>query len=547
MKKLIRMSAVTVALMLVGSSLSGCSNTPSTSSGSSSSASGSSSETGSSGSQSSSSEEAYVNPDVQLPTTMALSEFNAAYTSVAPIEINFWTGFGAAVTANVDSGIGEFQAAYPNIVVTHTSKGGYDNLQKAINLSITSNTYPNVAIGYPDHFAGYIDSQIQYALDPFIENAEYGVDMSDYVADYIHENQTFQFKDRAKTDGYTLGLPFNKSTEVMVYNETFFTWAHSKDASIVIPETWEDVSTVGAKIINLLTTGAYFGHKIDTLGNKNDAATGANVLIDLTTITADIFYPFSYDSQSNFFISLVRQWGGQYTEMGPDISSGYAVFDNDETRAALTFIKGLYDDHIVGIPVTWGETSYCSIPFKSVKSIMTISSSAGVYNNIPTGDAFQIGIATVPYHQGGVKTVISQGTNMAIFKTTDAAKALASWLFVRFMTTTYNATFAIDSGYFPVTYTGLNSINYQTYINVTEDSASNLSKIHAAKVNFEAYSNQASGWVKFVDPGFVGSSTIRAEAANIIPLLFYGDETTNYPQGAIDYAMSQLTDYVKPE
>jgi len=543
MKKLIRLSVMTAALMLIGSSISGCSNVPSTSS--SSSATGSSSDTGSSGD--SSSETPYVNPAVQLPETMALPEFNAAYTPEAPIEINLWTGFGAAVSANIDTGIAEFEAAYPNIVVTHTSKGGYDNLQKAINLSITSNTYPNVAVGYPDHFAGYIDSQIQYALDPFIENPEYGVDMEDYVADYINENRTFLFKDAAKTNGYTLGLPFNKSTEVMVYNETFFNWAATKDASIVIPETWEEVSAIGIKIINLLTTGAYFGHKIDTLGNKNDAATGTSVLIDLSTITADNFYPFSYDSQSNFFISLVRQWGGQYTEMGPDSSTGYAMFDNAQTVEALTFVKGLYDSHVLGIPVTWGETSYCSIPFKSIKSVMTISSSAGVYNNVPAGDAFQIGVSTVPYHQGGVKTVISQGTNMCIFKTTEAAKALASWLFVRYMTTTYNGTFAMDSGYFPVTYSGLNAPAYQTYINLTEESASNLSKIHAAKVNFNDYSNLSAGWSKFVDPGFVGSSTIREQAGYIIPMLFYGDETTTYPQGAIDYAMSQLGDYIKPE
>lgn len=519
MKKLIRLGVLSIASLIVGAASTGC--TPISN---------------------------WTNTEVVLPNaTMTMAEFDAAYTPTAPLEINFWTGFGSAVSAVIDSGISEFEAAYPNIVITHTSKGGYDNLQKAINLSITSETYPNVAIGYPDHFAGYINSSIQYALDPFIENTEYGTDLTDYISDYMKENQTFQFKDEAKTQGYTLGLPFNKSTEVMVYNKTFFTWATSKDATIAVPSTWDDVATMGGKVIDLLTNGGYFGHKIDATGTLNDSATGLNVLIDLTGITAENFYPFSYDSQSNFFISAVRQWGGVYTEMGEDISQGYALFNNPNTVEALTFLKGLYTDHILGVPATWGETSYCSVPFKATKSIMTISSSAGVYNNVPSGDAFEIGISTVPFHSTENQSVISQGTNMAIFKTSDDAKALASWLFVKYMTNTWNSQFAIESGYFPVTYSGLNSTAYQNYINTTEDSSSNLSKIHAALVNFESYSNTESGWTKFVDPGFVGSSTIREQAGYIIPMLFYGDAGTMYSeQQVLDYAMSQLGDYVKP-
>ncbi len=488
----------------------------------------------------------YINPEVQLPETMALADFNAAYTAEAPVEIEFWTGFGSAVSAALDEGIALFSEAYPNILVTHVSKGGYDNLQKAINLSISSNTYPNVAVGYPDHFAGYIKSNIQYALDPFMENADYGVDVNDYVADYMVENQSFQYKDEAKTEGYTLGLPFNKSTEVMVFNKTFFTWAASKDATIVVPETWDEVSTVGQKIVTMMTSGGYFGHKIDALtGNISDNTT--RVLLDFTAVTPEAFYPFSYDSQSNFFITAVRQWGGIYTEMGEDISEGYALFNNAQTVEALTFFNGLFNDHVLGVPATWGETSYCSVPFKSLKSVMTISSSAGVYNNVPTGDAFTVDVATVPYHDASRMNVISQGTNMAIFKTEDAAKALASWLFVKFMTTTWNAEFAVQAGYFPVTYSGLNSDLYQAYINTLQDSASNLSKIAAAKVNFEAYSDATSGWTKFVDPGFVGSSTIREQAGYIIPMLLYGNAGVMMSeQEVLDYAMSQLADYVKP-
>jgi ABC-type glycerol-3-phosphate transport system substrate-binding protein len=81
--------------------------------------------------------------------------------------IDLWTGFGAAVTADLQEVLDDF-TAQTGIKVTHTSKNGYENLQSAINLSASTSTYPNVSVGYPDHFAGYIDSNIQLSLDGFI-------------------------------------------------------------------------------------------------------------------------------------------------------------------------------------------------------------------------------------------------------------------------------------------------------------------------------------------------------------------------------------------
>jgi ABC-type glycerol-3-phosphate transport system substrate-binding protein len=261
--------------------------------------------------------------EVQLPTEAAaltLDQLEANYTEEEPLEIDFWTGFGGAVTSTgILPAIEAFETEYPFIKVNHTSKGGYDNLLKAINLSITSNSYPQVAVGYPDHFASYIRSSIQYALNPFIESTDpdIGVDIDDYVADYMVENRSFQFKDEEKTDPYTLGLPFNKSTEVMVVNQTFMDWIATKDDRIVIPTTWDEVRTVGLYILATMGRIGAYGHKIDENGDVNDNAGKLGhpkLLLDFSAVTSDEFRPFSYDSTSNLFITMVRQWGGQYTK-----------------------------------------------------------------------------------------------------------------------------------------------------------------------------------------------------------------------------------------
>ncbi len=494
--------------------------------------------------------------EVQLPTEAAaltLAQLEENYSAEEPLEIDFWTGFGGAVTSTgILPAIEQFETEYPFIKVNHTSKGGYDNLLKAINLSITSNSYPQVAVGYPDHFASYIRSSIQYALDPFIESTDpdIGVDIDDYVADYMVENRSFQFKDEEKTDPYTLGLPFNKSTEVMVVNQTFMDWINTKDDRIVIPTTWDEVRTVGLYILATMGRIGAYGHKIDENGDVNDNAGKLGhprLLLDFTNVTSDEFRPFSYDSTSNLFITMVRQWGGQYTKMGENITKGYLQYNTQSTLDMLDFFRELHDDQIFAIPTSFGEASYNSVPFVSLKSVMTVSSSAGVYNNVPVGDAFKVSIQPVIGKDADHKYVISQGTNLAMFKNRDEEKVLASWLFVRYLTTTANAEFALNTGYYPVTETGLNSTFYQNYISTTGDSEYNMSKINAAKVNADVYGASANNWHKFVDPGFVGSSDIREQIGTIFPMLFYGkDGVAMTSQEIIDYSYTSLSRYIEP-
>ena len=87
------------------------------------------------------------------PNVISISKLKERYTENNPIQINFWTGFGKDITEGLDQIIADFEAEYPYIDIVHESKGGYSGLTKAINLAITTRKYPQVALGYPDHFA----------------------------------------------------------------------------------------------------------------------------------------------------------------------------------------------------------------------------------------------------------------------------------------------------------------------------------------------------------------------------------------------------------
>ena len=456
--------------------------------------------------------------------------------------IQFWTGFGAAVNGVLEPLIAEFEEQNPGIDVAYETKSGYDNLQSAINLSVSSETYPHVAVGYPDHFAGYISSNIQLPLDSYI-TGEDGVDLTDFYPDYMLENQSLVYRKDAnnqpdKNNPYTMGLPFNKSTEVMVVNKTFFNWIKTKDATIEVPVTWQEVQSVGQKIITVLTNGNYFNTEIKD---------GDTLILDLKGVTADIFRPLAYDSGANFFITAVRQWGGIYTEMGDDIRTGFIRFDTQATRDALTFFENMYNTGVIGLPANWGEASYSSNPFKAVKTVMTISSSAGVTNNVPAGNLFEVDVRPIPYNATGSRYVISQGTNLAMFdRGTDEEKA-ASWKLIKFLTTEANDRFAQGTSYFPVTKTMAESAFYQGFLNAPDTTLTSTEKAikSAARVNSTVYDLESSNWTKFVDPGFVGSSRVRTEVGLIMGLLFNEEGTRGTVEGVLNYVMNQLSDFTE--
>ncbi|NLI95072.1 MAG: extracellular solute-binding protein [Erysipelotrichaceae bacterium] len=431
-------------------------------------------------------------------------------------QIYFWTGFGTSITDSLTRLISQYQQDNDEYeIVLETDGGGYDSLQRKIGLSVTSETYPHLAVGYPDHMAGYIGFNILQPLDEFIE-AEGPAFIEDFHQDYLVENQSLE-TDR-EGNQLTWGLPFNKSTEVMVANKTFLDYVQTFDASIVTPETWEEAEVVGEKILKVMKDNDLYGKEV----NHGDKILNLN-------FKEEEFRPFSWDSTANMFITIVREWGGTYTK-ADSWQRGTYQFDSAETREALTFFKGLADAKIMGVPQNWGESSYSSIPFNANKTVFTISSSAGVKYNVPKlldeKYNFEITINPIPYHEGATPMVISQGTNLLMFKKGDEAEQAFVWDFIKYLTTEVNDVFGLENAYYPVTKSMLNSQTYVDFLsNVEGKPADERAVVDAARVNAEVYDAPGSEWRKFVDPGFVRSNVIREHVGNIIPAIFVNNSS----------------------
>ena len=91
------------------------------------------------------------------------------------VKFDFWHSFGDAVSAPLIELVENFESEMTdkgfNIDVNIVNKGGgYDGLRSAVNLGADSGSIPTLVLGYPDHFADYINQNLLLPLDSSIYN-----------------------------------------------------------------------------------------------------------------------------------------------------------------------------------------------------------------------------------------------------------------------------------------------------------------------------------------------------------------------------------------
>jgi len=394
------------------------------------------------------------------------------------ITVTFWHIYGQGKSALLDEMIAEFEALYPNITIESEAKGSYTDLLSSTKKAIGTGVTPDLVVGYPDHFAEYLDLGGIIPLDNFIEHETWGVDLTDFIDSYVAENQ--QFEDAMYS------MPYSKSTEMMVYNKTYF-----DAAGITIGEsevvTWEDIEGWA----------------------------------DLLVGTGDNQCPFmiNYDSSANLFINSSRQWGAGYTN-----SDGEVLVDNTTTREMLAYYEGLMEDNILALPIEWDD-DYGSAYFLQKEVCMTVGSTAGLKYNLPiynldTADQFEVGVVPIPQFEDGIQSAMQQGPNIAILENTTDAERLASWLFLTYLTNTENTVrWAKDTGYLPVRYSGFNSDEYQDLMNnPSPDYIYESLNAKAAYAQLDYYQYDPA----FAGVGLISSAKVREEAGYAMEALYTG-------------------------
>ncbi len=407
------------------------------------------------------------------------------------VTIKFYHTMGQNLRDVLEIYIAEFNALYPNIKIEHEQVGGYDDVKSQISTQITVGNQPHIAYCYPDHVAlynlakavatldGLIDSKIEVTRADGTKEILGLTDeqKSDFIEGYYKEGAEFG-------DGLMYSMPLSKSTEVLYYNKTFF-----EANNLSVPTTWKEMEETCEKIRQ----------------------------IDPESI------PLGYDSEANWFITMCEQYNSPYTSATGD----KYLFNNDKNIEFVKMFRDWYQKSYVTTQNLYNAyTSGLFTATTGQKSYMCIGSSAGASHQIPEKDAdgnypFEVGIATIPQVDASNPKVISQGPSLCIFKKDNAQEVVASWLFVKFLTTKveFQAEFSMVSGYVPVIKSVGENETYKKFIN-DANGFGNLPAL-SAKICLE----QEKAY--YTSPAFNGSSVARDEVGKLMTTCLAGDDGGN--------------------
>lgn len=417
------------------------------------------------------------------------------------VTITFWHTMGQNLSNVLDIYIEEFNKLYPNIHVSWEKIGGYDDVRDQIKTKITVGEQPNLAYCYPDHVALYNVSGAVATLDNLISSTYEtkrndkknpteilgltDAQKNDFIQGYYSEGSSFG-------DGLMYTLPLSKSTEVMYYNKTFF-----DKNNIPVPDHW--FST-----------------------DENDKTSLEAVCAKIKSIDK-YSIPLGYDSEANWFITMCEQLGSPYTEVDAN-GNGSFLFDNETNRNFIKkfnewYAKGylttqkLYGSYTSGLFVNEPKaapnaTKEDGTPI--IRSYISIGSSAGATHQTPATDTFEVGIAEIPQADKNNQKVISQGPSVCIFKKDNPQEVVASWIFLKYLTTTpeFQAEFSIASGYVPVIKSVMKNAVFAKHI----ESADGYT--HLAALSTKVCMAQEQAY--YTSPAFNGSSKARDQVGALL-------------------------------
>jgi len=425
-------------------------------------------------------------------------EIPEGYDINQEVTINFYTTQGKALKPITQAYIDEFNKIYPNIhIEMPLDSMGYPELRDQIKTELSIGAGPDVAYCYPDHVALYNKKKVVVQLDNLINDKDIGLtqeQIDDFIPGYYEEGRQFG-------DGFMYTLPWSKSTEIMYYNVEFL-----QNNNLEVPTHWFS-------------------------NGENDTTSVDYFCKRCKEIDPDCI-PLGYDSSDNWFITMCAQYNSPYTSATGD----HFLFDNETNRNFVLKFKEWYEKGYITTQGLYG--SYSSALFTSTekeKSYISIGSSAGashqVPENIDTSDGqvlpFHVGVASIPQVDPANPKVISQGPSVCILNQGDPAKVIASWLFVKYMTTSvgYQASFGMESGYVPV----IKSVNENPdYAAFLEKSEQETTKNATEKKRLPAAAAKqclAQADAYFTSPAFYGSSVARSEVADLLDAVISGSKT----------------------
>lgn len=414
-----------------------------------------------------------------------------------PVEKNFeipeggYDGSEVTITLNLQGSyrqreilneyISQFNALYPNIHIVLQESTNVGELFNDTRDDLATGKQVNISLCRPEHLPYYQQSGKLVALDNLIQS-QIPVSHADGTREILGltDSQKSDFlpsfyeRGRQMGDGKMYSLPFSLSGEVLYYNKTFF-----DEHDLTVPTTWEELWALCAQIKQ----------------------------IDPNCI------PLGYDNDDNMFITQCMQNGYGYTSAAGEEK---LLFDNADTRAFVADMRSYYEQGYFTTKSILGYyTTTLFATNDTVKCYMSIGSHAGASHYRMRDDidgewvdVHEVGIAPVPHAANGQALAASLGNDLCIFDSENPQEVIASWLFVKFLTTDpeFQADYSMAFDWLPVIQSAIDLPRYRRYLQCA-DTTTNVRALAVQVALTQSYYNT---------PIFDGCDTVRSEIINLM-------------------------------
>ena len=304
-------------------------------------------------------------------------------------KITFWHAMNGAQEKALTKLTDDFMKANPKIKVELQNQSSYPDLQAKITSTLPSpKELPTITQAYPGWLWDAASSDMLVDLGDYMDNKTIGWgDAAPIKADLL---------DGAKIDGKQYGIPFNKSTEALFYNQDLL-----DKYGVKVPTTLDELKEASKTIYE----------------KSNKAVTGVG-----------------FDSLNNYYVIGLKNKGVDFTK---DLD----ITDSDSMDVINYYAEGVKDGYFR----IAGSDKYLSGPFAAGKVAMFVGSIAG--ETFVAKDAtFTYGVAPRPE-----KTNLQQGTDIYMFNSATKDQKTAAFLLEKYLTSEDAQLYwAQNTGYMPV-------------------------------------------------------------------------------------------------
>lgn len=314
--------------------------------------------------------------------------------------ITFWHAMNGAQEEALTKLTDDFMAANPKIKVELQNQGSYGDMQAKITSTMQSpKDLPTITQAYPGWLWDASQGDLLVDLGEYMDNDKIGWgDQAPIKEDLLAG---------AQIEGTQYGMPFNKSTEALFYNQDILT-----EYGVEVPTNLDELKEASKTIYEKS------GGKVTGVG---------------------------FDSLNNYYVIGLKNQDEDFTK---DLD----IADDASKEVINYYAEGVKDGYFR----IAGSDGYLSGPFANGQVAMFVGSTAGE-SYVAKDATFEYGVAPRPE-----KINIQQGTDLYMFTSADANQRTAAYLLMKYLTSEDAQLYwAQNTGYMPVLDKVIESDAYQ--------------------------------------------------------------------------------------